>query len=442
MSAKEIDKHEIIRRLIRREINGTGAARLLRLSIRHVRRLKKKVERDGAKGLVHGSRGKHSHNQLPKKEREKIVALLRKHYPDFGPTFAAEKLKERHRINRDPKTIRQIMADKGLWRPRAKKKQKEHRTWRERKSAYGEMIQFDGSYEHWFEGRGNTGEVCLLAAIDDATGRVTHAEFSKHEGVFPVFTFWKEYLQKNGTPRSIYLDKFSTYHMNHALAKENPDTLTQFQRAMEKLRVEVIPANSPEAKGRVERLFQTLQDRLIKELRLVRISTIQEANVFLKTYLPTFNARFSVEPRSQANLHRLLPTKEQDALNGVLSRQIERTIQNDFTMSFHNQWYQMIKDQPVTVCKKDKVIVEERIDGTIHVRLRGKYLNYTILPARPQKTVKALPWILHKTSKQSWPQKAHTPPSNHPWRQAIGHPPRNRQTVQVGHFNFLETRTF
>ena len=415
MSIKELDRFQIIKKLIGKHINGTEAANLLHLTTRQIRRLKSKVKQFGPQGLVHSNRGRESHNRINENEKKRIVGLLRKHYHDFGPTFASEKLSENHKINRDSKTVRRIMIDEGLWKARLKKKASVHRAWRERKSAYGEMIQFDGSYEHWFEDRNDTAEVCLLAGIDDATGKVVYAKFDEHEGVFPVFNFWQEYLLKNGKPRSIYLDKFSTYNLNHPLAKENSDTLTQFERAADELRVNLIKANSPQAKGRVERLFETLQDRLIKEMRLQNISNTAEANIFLeKTFIPKFNAKFSVEPRNQTDLHQKLTPKESQQLPGIFSRQKERTILNDFTFSFNNQWYQLTKAQPATVCKKDIVIVEERLDKTIHIRFRGKYLNYQLLPKRPERQIPSvkMPWILPAS-------KAHTSPPNHPWRQAF-----------------------
>lgn len=414
MSKKDLDRYDIIQRIRRQEINGTVAAGLLHLSVRQTKRLKAKVVKNDAAGLIHGNRGKESHNRLSDEERERIVKLLRKHYYDFKPTFASEKLLEDHEIDRDPKTIRQIMIKEELWKPKLKRAGGEHRSWRERRAAYGELEQFDGSYEHWFEDRGP--EVCLLAAIDDATGRITKAEFAAHEGVFPVFGFWSDYLMKNGKPRAIYLDKFSTYHMNQPLAKENPDTLTQFQRAMSELHIEVIPANSPQAKGRVERLFGTLQDRLIKELRLAGISNAKEANQFLKNiFIPKYNRRFAVAPRSESDLHQPLSAKEQKELGGILARQDERTVQNDFTFSFKNQWYQLIAKQSVTVCKKDVVIVEERLDGSVHVRLRGKYLNYELLPERPKRAAAKIPWVI-PAGLPAPAVATRKPAPNHPWR--------------------------
>lgn len=418
MSAKELDKFHVIKKLIDKHITGTDAAKLLKLSIRQTKRLKAKVKQCGAKGLIHGNRGQQSNNRLDDIEREKIISLLHKNYYDFGPTFATEKLLENHNIHHDSKTIRQIMIDKNLWKPKIKKSKQVHRSWRERRSSYGELEQFDGSYEYWFEDRGP--KCCLLASIDDATGKITAAKFDANEGVFPVFTFWQKYLENNGKPRAIYLDKFSTYNMNQPLAKENPDTLTQFQRAMSELHIEVIPANSPQAKGRVERLFGTLQDRLIKELRLANISNTEKANEFLnKIFIKKFNGRFSVIPKSKTDLHQKLNGKEMKQLNGILARHTTRTAQNDFTISYKNQWYQLTKNQPATICKKDQIIVEERTDKTIHLRLRNKYLNYKLLPARPQKALSKIPWVLAATSKETTNEtnkKSHKPSPNHPWR--------------------------
>lgn len=409
MSKKQIDRYEIIKRLIRKEINGTETARLLCLSIRQIKRLKAKVKKHGPQGLIHAGQGRRSNNQVDEKEKLKIVALLREHYYDFGPTFAAEKLSEKHNIDRDPKTIRSIMIAEELWKPKQKRKGSSFRSWRERKASYGEMQQFDGSYEYWFEDRAP--KCCLLASIDDATGIVTQAKFDQHEGVFPVFGFWKAYLERQGQPRAIYLDKFSTYKMNQKTAQNNHDTLTQFQRAADELHLDLITAHSPQAKGRIERLFETLQDRLIKELRLAGISTIEEANIFLeKVFFPKFNRQFSVGSRNEIDLHKKLSAKEITKLESIFSRQNKRIAHNDFTISFNNQWYQLTKDQPATVQKKDVVIMEERLDGSIRVRLRGKYLNYELLPERPKKQDQ--PWILAANQ-----PAVYVPPANHPWRQ-------------------------
>lgn len=413
MSKRDIDRYTIIQQYLKKEISRSHAAELLCLCTRQVTRLKYAVMAHGAKALIHSQRGQPSHHRLNDKERSKIVRLLHDKYPDFGPTFAAEKLSELHQIEHDPKTIRSIQIAEGLWKPSPTSRgDTKHRSWRQRRPAYGELVQFDGSYYHWLEDRGGTGELCLLAAIDDATGKMIKAEFAAHEGVFPVFAFWKAYLEVYGKPRQIYLDRFSTYKMTQQLAQDNPDLKTQFQRAMATLHVEPIFALSPQAKGRVERLFDTLQDRLVKELRLKGITSLREANLFLECeFIPAFNQRFSVLPASAANLHQTLTNRERTVLLSIFSRHEERTIQNDFTFSFKTQWYQLTKQQPATICKKDRVIIEEHLDGTLHVRFKGKELNYLQLPERPKKAQTSL--FIAQTAAASW-----KPAPTHPWRQS------------------------
>ena len=409
MSLPEVKKYDIIKKVISQELNGSQAAGLLNLTTRQIRRLKKKVDQNGIKALLHGNRGKPGNRRVPAKERKRIAGLIKQKYSDFGPTLAAEKLTELDKIARSRGAVRSIMIAEKIWQPKSKKKET-HRQWRQRKASKGELVQYDGSYEHWFEDRG--GEVCLLASIDDADSQV-RARFDEHEGVEPTFNFWRGYLERFGKPNSIYVDKFSTYSMNHQLAKENPDTLTQFERAMKELNVGIIHAHSPQAKGRVEKLFGTLQDRLIKELRLNNISTIKEANEFLeKVFLPKFNARFMVESRSQANLHKKLNEREKKKLDSIFSRQYQKVVMNDFTVSHQKHCYQLEKIQPVTICKQDRVTVEERMDKSIQFRLRGKYLNYRLLPEKPKKIngQNNLRWVIPKST-------AHVPSANHPWRQ-------------------------
>lgn len=430
MSQKELKRHDIIKKVINKEMKGVDATKLLDMSDRHIRRLKSDFLKNGPKALAHKLREKPGNRRIPDKERNRIIDLINEHYSDFGPLLASEKLAERHHVERDKGTIRNIMITEGIWKPKNKKKET-HRSWRQRKASFGEMVQYDGSYEYWFEGRNE--KCCLLAAVDDATGKVW-AQFDEHEGVFPTFRFWQEYIKYFGKPYSIYVDKFSTYSMNHRLAKENTDTLTQFQRAMEiDLNIEVIHAHSPEAKGRVEKIFHTLQDRLIKELRLRNISDSKTANQFLREeYLFWFNAKFMVEPRLEADLHKKLSRQETDKLNSIFSRQYERTVRNDFTIHHLKQHFQLLKEQPVTICKNDKVITEERQDGSIHFRLRGKYLNHQTLPSLPKKMNQNKNnqiWVIPKTT-------AHVPPASHPWRQ-YGKARNFKQLTKIsktGHF--------
>jgi len=409
MSLTEVKKYDIIKKVLNKELNGTEAAKLLNLTPRHIRRLKKKVDNDRIRALAHGNRGKPGNRRIPDNERKKIAVLINRKYPDFGPTLATEKLAELDKIKRSRGAIRSIMIKEEIWKPKQKKKET-HREWRQRKASKGELVQYDGSYEHWFEDRG--GEVCLLASIDDADSEVW-ARFDEHEGVEPTFNYWRDYSELFGKPNAIYVDKFSTYSMNHKLAKENSDTLTQFERAAKELNIGIIHAHSPQAKGRVEKLFKTLQDRLIKELRLQNISTIKEANEFLeKTFLPKFNAKFMVIPRSRANLHKKLNEQEKKKLDSIFSRQYQKVVMNDFTVSHKKNCYQLEKIQPVTICKRDIVTIEERMDQTIQIRLRGKYLNYRLLPEKPKKINKenTKPWVIPKST-------AHIPPANHSWRQ-------------------------
>jgi hypothetical protein len=408
MTKKELDRNNIISKLIDKEINGTQAASFLKLSVRHTKRLKFRVKEKGPSALIHANRGKPSNRRMPDKERQDIIKIIHKLYPDFKPGFATEKLEQVHNIRRDPKTIRKIMIEEQLWKPR-KKKQREYHAWRQRKDCFGEMEQFDGSYHHWFENRGPF--CCLLAAIDDATGIPVKAKFGFDEGVLSVFDFWKEYLTQYGKPRSVYLDKFSTYKMTQRVAQENHDTKTQFQRATQQLNIEPIFAHSPQAKGRVERLFNTLQDRLVKELRLNNISTITQANIFLeKEFLPQYKDKYGVEPKSKTNLHQTLSKNELKELDSILSRQDTRVVKSDFTVSFNNQWLQLRKDQPAIIRKKDRITIEEWTDETIHLKIRDKYLNYDVLPERPKKSTN-IAWVIPAT------RKPNIPSADHPWRQ-------------------------
>ncbi len=237
---------------------------------------------------------------------------------------------------------------------------------------FGELVQFDGSYEWWLEKRFPF-KLCLLAAIDDATGKILYARFEYNEGVFPVMRFWRTYIEQYGAPQSIYLDRFSTYSMNSADAKENPDTATQFERAAKELTIEIIHALSPQAKGRVERLFGTLQDRLVKELRLAGINTPEDANTFLtKTYIGVFNQRFAKEAAKAGDLHRVLSEKEKAALPLILCRHEKRVLQNDFTISYNSVRYQLLPTPRLLMRPKDDVLVHELSDTRVRLFIRSK----------------------------------------------------------------------
>lgn len=412
MSSRSLTRYEVFTHLIEGCINGTEAGKQLSLSTRQIRRLKRGVQQNGVHALVHGNRGKPSNRRLDSKVEKQALNLIKQHYADFAPTLATEKLREQHNIVLSIETVRKRMIAENLWKPKKRKQSKQYHSWRPRKEHYGEMEQFDGSYHRWFEDR--AGESCLLASIDDATGKITKAVFADNEGVDNVFRFWRAYAEERGKPVSIYLDKFSTYKINHPSAVDNHDLLTQFQRAAKELDIRLISAHSPQAKGRIERLFATLQDRLVKELRLQGINDALNANKFLtEMFIPWFNERFAVTPTKRGDVHRTLNEQEREDLDAIFSVQSTRQVGNDFTIRFKNQWLQLEESQPVTVCRKDDVLVEERLDGSIHLRSlrRGKYLLYRALPERPTRVVKTPVLSMSTGTKPPW-----IPPANHPWR--------------------------
>lgn len=415
LTASEQEKATILTNAIAGNITNEHAAKQLRLSIRQIQRAKAAIRKGGVGTVAHRLKGKPSNHRFPENEKTKVLETIKQHYHDFKPTFATEKLEENHGLRISRETTRLWMTEAGLWKSRKQKKTGEYRSWRSRKEYFGELEQFDGSYHFWFENRfidsyGNPIETCLLASIDDAKGEITKAVFAANEGVIAVFTFWKEYIEELGKPISIYLDKFSTYKINHKSAVDNKDLLTQFERCMSDLDTRLITAHSPQAKGRIERLFDTLQDRLVKELRLAKINTPEEANIFLKeTFIPKFNKKFGVIPTKERNIHKTLTKTDKKNLDRIFSVQETRTINNDFTIQFKNNWYQLAEIQLTTVRAKEKVLVEERLDGTIHFSLRGKYLNFTNLPEKPKKISKQ-PVILTR-HKLNW-----KPSKDHPWR--------------------------
>ena len=337
MSEKELSRYDIIQKLINGKINGIDASRQIEVSVRHIKRIKAKVIKSGIKGLAHGNRGKISNRKLDPEIIEKVKKRLREKYSNFGPTFASEKLKENDDIKLGKETVRGIMAKMKLWKIKPRKISKKYYCWRARKDNFGEMRQFDGSYHFWL----GDFETCLLLSVDDATGKITHAKFDKNESIKAVFQFWLEYLGENGVPISIYLDKFSTYKVNHKNATDNKDMVTQFQRASNQAGFKLIFANSPQAKGRVERMNKTLQDRLVKELKLTNITTIKKANEFLKEYISRFNAKFAVVPNRKADLHKKINKILKRKLPQIFSIQNQRTIMNDYTIRFENQYLQL-----------------------------------------------------------------------------------------------------
>jgi len=407
MTEKEITRHNIIQNLIDGKINGIDASKQIQVSTRQIRRIKAKVKEKGAVGIIHGNRGKESNRKIDIETLTKTIELLKGKYHGFKPTLATEKLIELDEIKLSSEKVRQIMIENKLWKVRSKRQSKKKYFWRARKDNYGEMEQFDGSYHIWF----GDFETCLLLAVDDATGKITYAKFDYNESIKAVFKFWLEYFDKNGVPISIYLDKFSTYKVNHKNATDNKDMITQFQRASNQTGFKLIFANSPQAKGRVERMNKTLQDRLVKELKLAGITTIEKANKFLKEYILKFNAKFAVIPQKQADLHKKISATMKQKLPQIFSIQDQRVVMNDYTIRFENQYFQLNQEQPTTVYKKDNVIIEKHLCDEIKIDLKGHYLNYVILPERPKKEIDVNLPALTIRKQSDW-----KPPIDHPWR--------------------------
>jgi len=306
------------------------------------------------------------------------------------------------------------MAKAGLWKPR--KSGPKHRDWRPRRFCVGELVQLDGSDHDWFEGRGP--RCVLLVFIDDATSRILYARFVTVEDTLNLMAAAKAYLFLNGRPIAWYVDKDSIYKINRQASIEeelrDEQPITQFTRAMTELGITVICADSPQAKGRVERGFATHQDRLVKELRLAGISNMADGNIFLaEVYVPEHNARFSVTPENNTNAHR--PLLKNHRLEETLSLRTERTVANDYTVRKDNKFFQLLADQPVRVKPKDKVLVEMRLDGSRHLRFKDEYLNFKSIAKPPYRPFYA---GREKVVADAGPVKSSTPAQNHPWRKS------------------------
>lgn len=334
MSQREIRRLHLIQQVLEKKVTQQKAGEVLGLSDRQIRRMVKRVREEGARGICHPVRGKASNQRIPKKVKEKIIAVYRKKYADFGPTLASEKFCEHEKTQISKETLRQWLIGEGLWE-RARKR-RAHRRWRQRKACMGEMVQMDGSHHDWLSGRGPW--CVLMAYIDDATSEV-YARFYDYEGTLPAMESFMGYITRYGIPQSLYLDRHSTYQSQaEASIEEQLEgifPMSQFERAVGELGVKVLHAHSPQAKGRIERLFLTFQDRLIKEMRLAGISTKEEANLFLETYLPIYNKRFRVLAAESADLHRPIP-KGMD-LNKILCIKTQRTVRNDATVAHHGK---------------------------------------------------------------------------------------------------------
>ncbi len=375
MSQKELTRVHVIRKVLDRSLTQREAGDKLNLSERQIRRLKTRVYAEGDQGLIHRSRGRPSQRKIADKLWRKILHLYRTVYHDFGPVFACEKLYKRDKIKISDESLRHKLIAEGLWVKH--RKARKHRQWRERKHCRGEMVQLDGSHHAWFEARGANG--VLMGYIDDASGNKS-GQLYDHEGTLPALAGLEAYIRQNGVPLSVYVDKHTTYRATGKPTIEdelnNRFSLSQFERACAELGIKVIHAHSPQAKGRIERSFKTDQDRLVKELRLAGISTIKEANEFLKTYWPEHNKRFAVNPASEVDMHRPLPANID--LKKILCVKTERTVRNDFTILHEKKLYQILDNN----CPR-KVTVEDRIDGRMFISGGNRYLNFKPIAVKP-----------------------------------------------------------
>lgn len=411
MSIKEIDKLKILYQVIKKQLKQHQAGRHLDLSTRQIRRLCKRIRREGNTGVIHRLRGRPSNHQLDAGILEEAVGYVKTRYKDFGPTHANEKIRGIHKIHLSTGTLRRGMIEAGLWKPRQQGVQ--HRVWRERRPCVGELVQLDGSDHDWFEGRGP--RCVLLIFIDDATSRILYGEFITVENTLNLLVATKSYLLLHGRPLSFYVDKDSIYKINRQATIEeelrDEQPLTQFTRAMKELNVQVIAANSPQAKGRVERGFKTHQDRLVKELRLAGISNRQDATRFLQdVYIPDHNRRCAIDPASPTDAHRpLLPSHR---LLEILSIRTQRVVANDFTLRFHAQFFQLTKEQPLRIRPDNKVFIEVRLDGSTHIRFKDRYLHFKRIPKKPYTAT----FLNRKPLISTRKSKPYKPPPSHPWK--------------------------
>jgi hypothetical protein len=370
MSQRERDVLKVMSLVLTKQRTQVEAARLLSCSVRQVRRIRRCLEREGDRGVVHRLRGQPSNRRIEPELRLKAIEAYRENYGGFGPTLACEKL-VRHGIRVSDETLRRWLIEEKLWKGRRRRGQ--HRMRRERRACFGELVQADGSPHDWLEGRGPT--FTLLVMIDDATSRAT-ARFYPAETTEGYMDLLGRYVRKHGRMVAIYADKHSIFQ-NTAEEGQSPPP-TQFGRALVELDIQLIPAHSPQAKGRVERFNGTAQDRLVKELRLAAASTINEANAVLeKVFLPWFNRRCTVKAQSPNDAHRRLHPSMN--LTAILSIQEQRTVAGDYTIRHDNQVYQLLPPAHPGL-RGGKVIVEQRLDGTRRIRFRKTYLKYKLVP--------------------------------------------------------------
>jgi transposase len=430
MSTKELKRLEVMQKLEEKRMRQQEAACILGVSIRQVKRLLKSYRCDGAQGLASKRRGCKSNNRLSEGTRKKALGLLRSKYEGFGPTLACEKLVELEGLQISDESVRQLMIVEGLWKPRKARKVVVHQM-RERRACFGELVQIDGSPHDWFEGR--TSACSLLVFIDDATGTLGQLSFVKSESFFSYSQAAKEYFERHGKPGAFYSDKHGIFRVNQP-ASGTTDALTQFGRAMQQLDIQIICAHTPQAKGRVERVNQTLQDRLPKELRLRDISSWEEGNAYLPEFMLDFNRRFAVQPRSDHNAHRLLT--DQDDLDQILTWQETRTLSKNLTLQFRKTVYQIQTPRPTYALRHAAVTVCLDAQEQLTIFYKGKSLDYTIFHRQSKQSE-----IVDTKQLNAVVRSPHKPAPDHPWRKGFATPlSKSRDVPPRGDISTLENR--
>ena len=405
MSKKELTRLEVMQRLEEKRLKQKEAAVMLGISVRHVKRLLRAYRQGGAGGLISKRRGKVSNNRLKVKIQQQAINLMHSRYHDFGPTLAHEKLTEVHGLNLSVETVRQLMIAEELWEPRKAKKLVVHQM-RERRACFGELVQMDGSPHQWFEERGPA--CTLLVFIDDATGKLMELYFTPGETTFSYFVAIRQYLSRYGKPVALYSDKNGIFKVNNKNALTG-NGMTQFGRAMKELDIEIICANTPQAKGRVERANQTLQDRLVKELRLRGISSIEAANEYTPEFIAVFNNRFAVEPSSSHDAHRpLLPSDDFDL---IFTKRDLRVLSKNLTLQYKKVIYQIQTSRPSYAMRKAQVTVCEDPQGAITILYKGRPLDYTVFHKQQRQA-----GVVSSKSIDAKLKKPHKPAKDHPWR--------------------------
>lgn len=404
MSRKERRRLTVLVKVREGELTLSAAAEALEVSYRQAKRIWNRYRTAGDAGLVHRSRGRAGSRRIEEKQRQTILKLVESRYRDFGPTLAAEYLARDNKVRVDHETLRRWLIGRQLWT--VKRRRQKHRQWRERRACFGEMVQIDGSDHDWFEGRRE--RAVLMVMIDDATGRVW-ARFSEEETTEASYDIFERWVQRWGLPLSLYADRDSIYECKRepTVAEQvaGIEPKTQFGRAMERLGVKIIPAYSPQAKGRVERCNGTLQDRLVKALRVAGICDLAQANAFLeREFLPEFNQRFAVEPAQPADLHRSAPRD----LAEILCWENPRTVRKDWTVAWQNRWFQIDAEHEKLSLAGREIVVRALRSGEIQLLYKDQKLRWKELKGRPERVME-VPRRVGRT-------RLLVPERDHPWR--------------------------